>query len=171
MSSLSLPALVPAGLLCCVLWGCASAGSANDAVIAATPQEDPGMVSQGYGAEAAQDSVPDIGALTQDDIRRRIPGESIEEALEGRVSGVQVVRTGNGISVRIHGPSSFLGSNEPLYVLDGTPIEAGPGGALVGISPYDIESIVVLKDPVNTALYGVRGGNGVILITTIRPGK
>ena len=54
-------------------------------------------------------------------------------------------------------------------MIDGFPIQPGPGGALVGISPYDIESIKVLKDPVETAIYGLRGANGVIVITTKRP--
>jgi TonB-dependent SusC/RagA subfamily outer membrane receptor len=68
--------------------------------------------------------------------------------------------------VRIRGPASFYASGEPLYVLDGSPIEAGPGGALSGINPWDIESIRVLKNPGDTAIYGMRGVNGVIVITT-----
>ena len=90
-----------------------------------------------------------------------------EELLEGRFPGVEVQRLPNGgIAVRIRGTTSVQGSNEPLYVLDGTPIEPGPGGALVGINPADIARIEVLKDIGSTAQYGVRGANGVILITT-----
>jgi TonB-dependent SusC/RagA subfamily outer membrane receptor len=55
-----------------------------------------------------------------------------------------------------------------LYVVDGVPIQPGPGGSLVGIDPYDIESIEVLKDPADTALYGMRGANGVIVVKTKR---
>ena len=68
----------------------------------------------------------------------------------------------------IRGATSIYGNNEPLYVLDGIPIQPGPGGTLAGISPYDIESIQVLKDPADTALYGMRGANGVIVIKTKR---
>jgi TonB-dependent SusC/RagA subfamily outer membrane receptor len=76
-----------------------------------------------------------------------------------------------GISVRIRGTTSFYGSNEPLYVIDGMTIQPGPNGSLTGINPYDIESIKVLKDPAETALYGMRGANGVIVIKTKKPGK
>jgi TonB-dependent SusC/RagA subfamily outer membrane receptor len=70
------------------------------------------------------------------------------------------------ISVRIRGASSFYSGTEPLYVLDGIPIQPGPRGALTGINPNDIESIEVLKHPPATSLYGVRGANGVIVIKT-----
>lgn len=95
------------------------------------------------------------------------PGQPIEQILEGRISGVTVARTSDGgISVRVRGVSSFNSSNEPLYVVDGTAIEPGPNGSLSGISPYDIESIKVLKDPASLTMYGSRGANGVILIKT-----
>jgi TonB-dependent SusC/RagA subfamily outer membrane receptor len=112
---------------------------------------------------------PNRGAdVTAADIERA-PGQSIEDHLKGKVAGVTVARTSDGgISVRIRGATSFYGSNEPLYVLDGVPIAPGPGGALTGVDPYDIESIKVLKDPADTALYGMRGANGVIVIQTKR---
>lgn len=111
---------------------------------------------------------PQSGDVTSDDIARA-PGQSIEEHLRGRVAGVTVTRTSEGgIAVRIRGATSIYGSSEPLYVLDGVPITPGPGGSLTGIDPYDIESIKVLKDPADTAMYGMRGANGVILITTKR---
>jgi TonB-dependent SusC/RagA subfamily outer membrane receptor len=104
--------------------------------------------------------------ITSDDIQRA-PGQPIEEILKGRVAGVTVTRAGDGgIAVRIRGATSIYGSNEPLYVLDGIPITPGPGGSLTGIDPYDIESIEVLKNPSDTALYGMRGANGVIVIKT-----
>ena len=99
------------------------------------------------------------------------PGQPIEEILKGRVAGVVVTQGQGGLVVRIRGVSSFYGNNEPLYVLDDVPITPGPGGVLKGIDPYDIESINVLKDPAETALYGMRGANGVIVIKTKRPIK
>ena len=124
-------------------------------------------------------STPDAGSqsppprrddVTAEDIDRA-PGQPIEEILKGRVAGVTVTQGDGGLIVRIRGVSSFYGNNEPLYVLDDVPITPGPGGALRGLSPYDIESINVLKDPADTALYGVRGSNGVILIRTKRAFK
>jgi TonB-dependent SusC/RagA subfamily outer membrane receptor len=98
-------------------------------------------------------------------------GQSVgraEELLAGRFPGVDVYRAPGGISIRIRGASSVYGSSEPLYVVDGMPIEPGPGGALVGINPADIEKIEVLKDAGSTAQWGVRGANGVIVIKTKR---
>ena len=102
-------------------------------------------------------------------------GQSVgraEELLAGRFPGVEVYRAPGGIAVRIRGATTVYGSNEPLYVVDGMPIEPGPGGALVGINPGDIEKIEVLKDAGSTAQWGSRGANGVIVIKTKRgPGK
>lgn len=99
------------------------------------------------------------------------PGEPIERVLQSRVSGAEVTTTPDGsLSIHIHGISSFIGGNEPLYVIDGVPIAPAPGGALRGISPYDIESIQVLKDPASLTMYGSRGTNGVIVIKTRKPG-
>jgi TonB-dependent SusC/RagA subfamily outer membrane receptor len=107
--------------------------------------------------------------VTAEDIRRQ-PAEPIEKILADRVAGVSVTRTDDGgIAVRIRGAASVYGSAEPLYVVDGMPIQPGPNGALHGINPYDIESIEVLKDPASTAMYGSRGANGVIVIKTKRP--
>ncbi len=104
--------------------------------------------------------------VTSEDIQRH-PGEPIERILMSRAPGVWVARTSDGgIAVRIRGNTSIHGSNEPLYVIDGVPIQPGPGGSLTGINPYDIESIEVLKDATSTAMYGVRGANGVIVIKT-----
>ena len=91
---------------------------------------------------------------------------TVEELFAGRFPGVQVFSANGGISVRVRGGSSINGSNEPLYVVDGITIEPGPGGALIGINPQDVAKIEVLKDVGSTAIYGVRGANGVILITT-----
>jgi TonB-dependent starch-binding outer membrane protein SusC len=95
------------------------------------------------------------------------PKESVEKILEGRIAGVVVNRLSDGtIAVRIRGGSSFHGNNDPLYVLDGVPIEAGPNGSLSGVNPHDIESIKVLKSAAEVAIYGSRGANGVIVIKT-----
>jgi TonB-dependent SusC/RagA subfamily outer membrane receptor len=128
-----------------------------------------GLVSGCGSSRKSTDNAPrpEGADVTADDIERA-PGQSIEEILKGRVAGVTVVETDGGIAVRIRGQTSIYGSNDPLYVLDGVPITPGPGGSLVGISPYDIESIKVLKDPADTALYGMRGANGVIEIRTKR---
>lgn len=106
--------------------------------------------------------------MTSEDIHRQGGSdEPIEKILQGRVAGVTVSRgSDGGIAVRIRGATSIYGSSEPLYVLDGMPIQPGPNGSLSGVNPYDIESIKVLKDPAETAMYGVRGANGVIVIKT-----
>jgi len=112
---------------------------------------------------------PAGSVLTAEDIDRQ-PGQPIEQVLMGRFPGVMVTRAADGsVSVRIRGTTSLRGSNEPLYVIDGVEIQAGPGGSLSGINPHDIATIEVVKDPAGEAMYGVRGANGVIIIKTKRP--
>jgi TonB-dependent SusC/RagA subfamily outer membrane receptor len=95
------------------------------------------------------------------------PVGSIAQLLAGRVSGVTVTAApGGGISVMISGPRSFRLAQEPLYVVDGVPVETAPNGTLSWLNPEDIESIAVLKYDADTAIYGVRGANGVIVIKT-----
>lgn len=121
---------------------------------------------------AVPQSVPTPAAntVTASEVERNAPDQPIEKVLAGRVAGVVVDRTPDGsIAVRIRGASSLYGNNEPLYVLDGMAIQAGPNGALTGINPSDIESIRVLKEPAETSMYGARGANGVIIIKTKRP--
>ena len=78
-----------------------------------------------------------------------------------------VTRTPDGgIAIRIRGNSSIGANMEPLYVIDGVAIQPGPGGALQGINPHDIATIEVLKDAASLSYYGLRAGNGVILIKT-----
>jgi TonB-dependent SusC/RagA subfamily outer membrane receptor len=161
------------GVLVGLLHGCASKSE--------TTEGDPADAAQ-PGAPAADAAKPDApepesweesrprdpDVVTAEDIARS-PSEPIERILEGRVSGVEVRQTRNGLEVRIRGQTSLRGDSEPLYVIDGIPIQPGPGGALVGISAYDIESIRVVKDVADLAAYGVRGANGVIEITTKHP--
>lgn len=138
------------GLLAALISGCAS-GSTRDPTANVVPpprNQDGGTI------------------VTSEDLDRT-PVESIERALAAKVPGVYISHTADGsIAIRIRGNSSINGSNEPLYVIDGTPVNAGPGGSLTGINPKDIASIEVLKDPVSTSFYGVRGANGVIVIKT-----
>lgn len=109
---------------------------------------------------------PAPGTVTAEDIRRS-PSVPVEELIGAKVAGVWVTRTSDGgIAVRIRGATTIYGNREPLYLLNGVPMQPGPGGALTGISPADIQSIEVLKDAASTAMYGVRGANGVIVIKT-----
>jgi len=123
-------------------------------------------------AEAAEPvTATPHSVVTAEDIER-VAVRPIEQVLMDRFPGVMVARTPDGgISVRIRGVSSFFGSNEPLYVIDGVPMQARSDRILTGINPHDIASIEVVKDPVGTAVYGVRGANGVIIIKTKRPGQ
>jgi len=106
------------------------------------------------------------GEVTEEDVKD-VRVTRTEELLVGRFPGVEVIPlAGGGISVRIRGATSWNLSTEPLYVIDGLPINAEPGGALKWLPPQDVHRIEVLKDPGSTAFYGVRGANGVILITT-----
>jgi len=101
----------------------------------------------------------------------RSGGDPIE-LLQAKAPGVLVSRTADGgIAVQIRGSASFYSGNQPLYVIDDIPVTPGPGGALLGVNPHDIETIQVLKNPEDTGVYGVRGANGVIVIKTKRPGK
>lgn len=118
------------------------------------------------GSEPAQPKAD----LTSEDIGRT-PDIPIEKALMAKVPGVWITRTADGgIAVRIRRSSTFNGRTDPLYIVDGIAFEPGPGGSLTAINPYEIASIRVLKDPADTAMYGVRGANGVIVITTKRAG-
>lgn len=93
------------------------------------------------------------------------PVARVEDALNGRMSGVQVMSSGvpgGSMKIRVRGASSVNKSNDPLYVVDGIVRETG----LEGISPEDIQSIQVLKDASSTAIYGARGANGVVMVQT-----
>ena len=94
------------------------------------------------------------------------------QILQSRAPGLVVNRTSDGsISIRLlRGPSS-VGNVEPLYIVDDSPYQPGPGGVLTGISPYDIASLRVLTRPEDIGVYGARGRNGVILVKTKRPGS
>jgi len=148
-----------------------SAGLMKDVVIVA------------YGTVKKSDLTGSISSISSEDLNRTAP-VSLDQALQGRAAGVQVTqvsgRPGGQTSIRIRGSSSINAGNEPLYVIDGMLItsdngETNAGGTagsglngLSAISPGDIERIEILKDASATALYGSRGSNGVVLITTKR---
>ena len=125
------------------------------------------VVVVGYGAVKKSDLTGSVGSMKSEEIAKQ-PVARVDQALQGRISGVQVTSAsgapGEGTSIRIRGGNSINAGNEPLYVIDGF---IG-GGDLNTINPKDIESIEVLKDASSTSIYGSRGSNGVILITTKR---
>jgi TonB-dependent SusC/RagA subfamily outer membrane receptor len=141
---------VSCGLIGGLISGCASG---NGAFVDPTPA--------GLGLNSTGGTV-----VTSDDMDRT-PVEPIERTLAAKVPGLIISHDADGsISIRIRGGSSLMGNNEPLYIIDGIPANAGPGGNLTGINPRDIASIEVLRDAADLAFYGVRGGNGVIVIKT-----
>lgn len=127
------------------------------------------VVVVGYGTVRKSDLTGSLAQVKAAEIKS-FPTTNVLQALSGRASGVQVMQTtgapGAGLSVRIRGTNSIQGGNEPLYVIDGFPFSGSP----TNLNNADIESIEVLKDASATAIYGSRGANGVVLITT-RQGK
>jgi len=140
-------------------------------------------VAVGYGAVKKRDLTGAVSLVNVEEMQKQ-PAFSLDVALAGRAPGVMVVKSsgapGADASIRIRGASSVFGVNEPLYVIDGVPIQIGQGNGsdtyrstksfqispLAAINPEDIERIDILKDASGTAIYGSRGANGVILVTT-----
>ena len=124
------------------------------------------VVVTGYGTVAKGAYAGSAQAVKAEDIEKKNPSD-ITKALAGEVAGVQVVTSsgqpGTVADIRIRGIGSISASTAPLYVVDGIPLEAG---AVSSIDPSDIASTTILKDATATSLYGSRGANGVILITT-----
>mgnify|MGYP002777899777 CR=1 FL=1 len=132
------------------------------------------VVVVGYGAQRRRDVTGAVASVSAERIRE-LPVASLDRALAGQVAGVQVQQAtgtpGGGVTVRVRGTGSISAGNEPLYVIDGFPVEANYSQAqnpLATINPGDIESIEILKDASATAIYGSRGSNGVVIITTKR---
>ena len=125
------------------------------------------IVVTGYGSLAKRDVTGAIGQVAAAEIKQE-PVTNAIDAIKGRIPGVDIVSTGNkpgdGVRVRVRGTRSLKASNDPLYVLDGIPIAGGIGD----LNPSDIESIEVLKDASATAIYGSRGANGVVLVTSTK---
>lgn len=126
------------------------------------------VVVVGYGTVRKSDLTGSLAQVKAKELNA-FPATNVLQALSGRAPGVQVVQNtgapGGGVSVRIRGTNSIQGSNEPLYVVDGFPT-AGSNPTI--LNNADIESIEILKDASATAIYGSRGANGVVLITTKR---
>lgn len=150
------------------------------------------VVVIGYGTQVKESISGSVAQVDAQELKN-IPQAGIEQLLQGRAAGVSITQNsgqpGSAVSVRIRGVNSLQGSSEPLYIIDGVPVSGdsrnigtsgrsiadnAPGeGAgstdvspLAALNPNDIESVVVLKDASATAIYGSRGSNGVVLITT-----
>ncbi len=136
------------------------------------------VVVVGYGTQKKGDITGSIATMSGEKLNER-PINRVDQALVGQMSGVRVKQTsgipGRGFSIQIRGTGSISANNEPLYVVDGFPLEVSPqsssggfgnGNPLSNLNPNDIESIQVLKDAAAASIYGSRGSNGVVLITT-----
>ena len=141
--------------------------STIDAVLLRTALDLDDVVVVGYGGVKKSDLTGAVATLKGSDLNKT-PTSSVDQLLQGKIPGVQVAissgQPGAGATVRIRGNSSLSGSNAPLVVVDGFPW--GDAGDLKQINPEDIESIEVLKDASSAAIYGSRGANGVIMVTT-----
>jgi TonB-linked SusC/RagA family outer membrane protein len=139
------------------------------------------VVVVGYGTQDRSQVTGAVATVSGTDIANS-PIASMDAALQGKAPGVHVTQNsgdpGNGITVRVRGAASVSASNQPLYVIDGVPVQAenfaqlGPNAqglsGITSIDPNEIESITVLKDAAAAAIYGSRGSNGVVMITTKR---
>lgn len=143
------------------------------------------VIAVGYGVQRKIDQTGATNRLTEDNMNKSVATSPVE-MMQGRVSGVNITQNsgepGSGMTVRIRGNNSIRSGQEPLYVVDGIPLDNADitpnGGTAAGINqtsnknpisflnPEDIESIDILKDASSTAIYGARGANGVVLITT-----
>lgn len=148
------------------------------------------MVVVAYGSQKKKDLTGSVSTISGESLTDLPSTINIEQALQGRAAGVMVIQEtgqpGGATKVRIRGTSSLMGSNQPLYIVDGVPVVAegnipdngnvinrdliaqGLNSPLNNLSPNDIESISVLKDASATAIYGSRAANGVVIITTKR---
>ena len=123
------------------------------------------VVVVGYGVQKKSDVTGALTQVSSKTIRER-PVQNALQAMQGKAAGVQITsnnRPGELGDVRIRGSRSLNASNDPLYVIDGIPMSVG---SMADVNPNDIESMEILKDASATAIYGSRGANGVILITT-----
>ncbi len=147
--------------------------SVINVVLAANAQNLSEVVVIGYGTQRKSDLTGSVSSIKTDQLLER-PASSLNQALAGRMAGVQVNnnsgRPGGRTTVRVRGFSSINSSNNPLYVVDGVMLPQGTlnqfSNAIDYLNPNDIVSVEVLKDASSTAIYGARGANGVILITT-----
>ena len=128
------------------------------------------VVVVGYGIQKKRDVTASISSLNGEQITE-IATPSGAQALQGQVSGVDIVsgggRPGQNPTIRIRGRRSLSAGNDPLFVIDGIPQTSGTN-AIADINPQDIQSMEILKDAAGTAIYGSRGSNGVVIVTTKR---
>ena len=139
-------------------------GKPLDVVLKEDAQALDEVVVIGYGAVRKADMAGAVSVMDNKAFKAQ-PITQVSDALQGRVAGVNVVSDGipgGSVKIRIRGTNSINKSNEPLYVVDGMVRESG----LEGINPEDIQSMQILKDASSTAIYGSRGANGVVIITT-----
>lgn len=133
-------------------------------------QELDEVVVTGYGGTRRGDLTGSVVSV-KNEVLMQTPTSNVAQALAGRVAGVQVTQSegepGSSISIRVRGGISITQSNEPLYVIDGFPSEDG----MNNLDPAEVETIDILKDASSTAIYGARGANGVVVITTKKGGK
>ena len=122
------------------------------------------VVVVGYGTQKRKDITTAVSVVSTKDIAER-PIVSAAQAIEGKAAGVQVIQPsgapGSGLSIRVRGSTSVQASNDPLYVVDGIPMDD-----ISNLAPSDIESLQILKDASSAAIYGARAANGVVLIST-----
>ena len=134
------------------------------------------VVVVGYGTSTREANTGSVAVISNEDLQD-VPEMSFDKMLSGKVAGVQITsgsgQPGASTQIRVRGISSVNAGNEPLYVIDGIPVMSGnqsyftnTGNALAMINPADIESISILKDAAAASIYGSRGANGVIIITT-----
>ncbi|GLB51876.1 SusC/RagA family TonB-linked outer membrane protein [Neptunitalea chrysea] len=125
------------------------------------------VVVVGYGTQRKEAITGSVASLASDELKE-VPSPNVSQALQGRVVGVELSQTsskpGAAMQIRIRGTRSLTANNDPLIVLDGIPFF----GSIGDINPNDIKSLDILKDASATAIYGSRGANGVILITTTK---
>lgn len=139
--------------------------TALDVTLAQSENMLEAVVAVGYGTLSKKDVTGSVASLSGSELVKAMDA-NITESLSGRVGGVLITKSSNrpgaGMNIEIRGKSSLTGSNNPLYVVDGIPSYGGIGH----LNASDIESLEVLKDASSTAIYGSRGANGVVIVTT-----
>ncbi|SFQ83806.1 SusC/RagA family TonB-linked outer membrane protein [Hymenobacter arizonensis] len=142
-----------------------ASGTDLNITLAANNKQLDEVVVVGYGTQRAEAVTGSVASISGEALRE-VPSANITQALQGRLPGVQFAQTssqpGAATQIRIRGTRSLTASNDPLIVLDGIPFP----GSIGDINPNDIQSVDILKDASATAIYGSRGANGVVLITT-----
>ncbi len=160
----------------------------SEAVINVTMTQDATELDEivviGYGSTTVKDATGSVTSVKSEDFNKGVIS-SPEQLIQGKTAGVQISSTsgapGAGVNIRIRGSNSVRSNNNPLFVVDGIPLSGGAttaGGNVIGLggnpaknplsflNPNDIESISILKDASATAIYGSRGANGVVIVTT-----